>query len=51
MDPARWISLQCVLALLLGSMEGVVMQVQAAEFPRFVRCRGVNLSQTIPLIS
>lgn len=39
-----------ILALLHGSINGVIMQALASQFPTFVRCRGMNLAYTLPMV-
>ncbi len=38
-----------LLALLLASIEGVILQGLATQFPSFVRCRGMNIAYTFPI--
>lgn len=41
---------QILLALLLSSIEGVIIETLARQFPFSMRCRGMNLACTIPAV-
>src|SRR5260363_170477 len=56
-----WIGLQSVtfgralatlllLAVVLSSINGIIMETLARQFPNFVRCRGMNLAYTLPVV-
>lgn len=44
------LTISLILALLLGSVGGVSMEALAQQFPQFVRCRGMNLGYTLPVV-
>lgn len=44
------LTIQLLLALLLASVGGSFTEALAAQFPSFVRCRGMNLAYTLPVV-
>ncbi len=44
------LAMQLLLALLLSSIEGIIIETLARQFPFAMRCRGMNLACTLPAV-